>query len=82
MSGKSMTKVFQGAGRLLNHSTLLAVKMESVVHSDELRTVKAPTGSSTTTLGLFKASRTGGSNKGYREVWHTGSHTPPCIYDS
>lgn len=90
MSHKSMTKVFQGAGRLLNHSTLLAVKMENVAHLDVAAHREGSSrdvqrlyfnGSTTTILGLFKAFRTGGRNKGYREVWHSGSQTPPCISD-
>lgn len=70
-----MTKVFQGAGRLLNHSTLFAVKMESIAHSDVAAHREGSSrdiqslyfdGSTTTILGLSKASSTEGRNKGYR----------------
>lgn len=73
MSHELMTKVFQGAGRLLNHSTLLAVQTESVAHSDVAAHREGSSrdiqrlyfdGSTTTILGISKAPRTGGRNKG------------------
>lgn len=76
MSCGSKTKVFQDSGRLLTHSTLLAANMESAVHPDVAASPEGSSramqrlyfdGSTTTTLGLFKASRVGGRNEGQRE---------------